>query len=446
MGPVMNAMFHDPHPVRDVRLSETISALVSARHGMIRTLYEIPNPSDSPPIHVGFALMAPPRHFRQGIGNGMLMAETHPATGAAQTRTECLWATIGEAIERYAGSIYFDDELITASARELGSTAVPVEKFVLYGEEQYQDPTCQYARFDPDFKRRWSPGTHFLSGEQKWMPAQMIWLGYTLIDRREHLQQGVSTGLAAGQNTDDAIFGGLREMVERDAFVCHWLLKRPGQRIALSNAQMNRFPDGFKSLLNNEHAEITLRILDNEFSIPVVLAVSREKLTDKVALGAACHPDMALAIYKAVIEVWHTRQWSQSLEHRATEKLTMEAVKSFNDHVLFYRYPENFTYAEFLLGGDSEPVDLGELFHGSSRQGALDIAHTLAAHGFETYWHDITTADIASLGLHVVRVFVPGLQPLYCGPAPTDRKRLAQVAQRWGVSSETLNVFPHPFP
>jgi ribosomal protein S12 methylthiotransferase accessory factor YcaO len=114
--------------------------------------------------------------------------------------------------------------------------------------------------------------------------------------------------------------------------------------------------------------------------------------------------------------------------------------------VLFYRYPENFHYAEFLLGGDPEPIDLGEPVNVDSREGAIVLARRLSEHGYETYWLDITTADIAGLGLRVVKVFVPGLQPLYCGMAPTDRARLDKVAHRMGVSRDTLYTVPHPFP
>jgi ribosomal protein S12 methylthiotransferase accessory factor len=65
---------------------------------------------------------------------------------------------------------------------------------------------------------------------------------------------------------------------------------------------------------------------------------------------------------------------------------------------------------------------------------------------------DLTTPDIAALDLSVVRVVVPGMNPLFMGHKNRARggRRLYEVPQRLGhpglEPGQQDNPYPHPFP
>src|SRR5262249_7739115 len=116
------------HPLCDPRLVETIDKLVNPRHGIVRQIIEMPVFPDTPPLFVANTIMVNPMHFR--TGGDPVREHVTGSSGAGLGRSECVWAAIGEAIERYSGSIYFDEDLLTATADELGGDAVAVDDFV----------------------------------------------------------------------------------------------------------------------------------------------------------------------------------------------------------------------------------------------------------------------------------------------------------------------------
>jgi ribosomal protein S12 methylthiotransferase accessory factor len=435
------------HTLCDPRLVETINKLVNPRHGIVRHIAEMPAFPDTPPLFVANTVMVNPIHFRTGPD----AAREHVtgSSGAGLGRSECLWAAIGEAIERYSGSIYFDDDLLIATADELGTDAVAVDDFVLYGEEQYEAPSFPFARFKPELSRRWARGVRLLTGEPVLVPAQMVWLGYTMQAPHEYLLQSVSSGLGTGNSLENAIFAGLREVIERDAVLSHWLLRVPGRRITLSADQIALFPEGFGSLVDSPHAEVVLRLLENEFSIPVAFAIVQDRISRHIAIGAACHPELVSAICKATVEAWHTRYWALELERSKSGKLAPEDVTTFSAHVRYYRDPDHIENVEFLLNGAAHPVALTERFDGDFAAANRRMAMLLKEAGYDVIVIDVTTADVAEVGLHVARVLVPGLQPLYSGMGArsTDPKRLRKVARHLNRGEPIeINSAPHPFP
>ena len=75
----------------------------------------------------------------------------------------------------------------------------------------------------------------------------------------------------------------------------------------------------------------------------------------------------------------------------------------------------------------------------------------LGAPGLEVIVVDLTTSDVEGLGFKVVKVLIPGMQPIDFGPwQRLGGPRLYEVPARLGYSAasgpQELNLFPHPFP
>jgi ribosomal protein S12 methylthiotransferase accessory factor len=73
------------------------------------------------------------------------------------------------------------------------------------------------------------------------------------------------------------------------------------------------------------------------------------------------------------------------------------------------------------------------------------------ARGFEIYYADVTTPDIAATGMFVVRVIIPGTVPNFAAAFPFQgrrgRLRESAVSLGWRASplpEEEINIFPMP--
>ena len=76
----------------------------------------------------------------------------------------------------------------------------------------------------------------------------------------------------------------------------------------------------------------------------------------------------------------------------------------------------------------------------------------MAKAGYDAFAVDLTTIDVDDLGFKVVRVVIPGFQPLDINHnhRHLGGHRLQQIADRFGRTEcplhEMLNPLPHPFP
>jgi ribosomal protein S12 methylthiotransferase accessory factor len=130
------------------------------------------------------------------------------------------------------------------------------------------------------------------------------------------------------------------------------------------------------------------------------------------------------------------------------------AVKDQRDHLRFYCPQSARVFAEFAWASpEVVPYSaLPDLSRGSAAADVQAIVQNLAAADLEPIAVEMTTPDIAALGLRVVRVVIPGAHPLYMGHVnrALGVRRLYEVPQRLGYPGLTLgnedNPAPHPFP
>src|SRR5256885_16098181 len=91
--------------------------------------------------------------------------------GAGTTRAEAAAAAVGEALERYSASYVSREQLVVASARELGATAVAPERFALFSARQHGASAFPFRRFTPETRGAWGAGTALPGGESPVFPA-----------------------------------------------------------------------------------------------------------------------------------------------------------------------------------------------------------------------------------------------------------------------------------
>jgi thiazole/oxazole-forming peptide maturase SagD family component len=368
------------------------------------------------------------------------------------TFERALQMAVGEAVERYAGALYLDNELRTASAKELGNEAGPVDKMIGFQPETTKIPTCRFSIFDPTHCYQWVKGKNLATGRVCFMPAQTIIFDFPCT-KQERITTTTTNGLAAGRDYSSAALSALLEVVERDAFSAHWLLGLSPLRIA---AQEHELPEDLQPLFRSEAIDLRLFLLRSDIHVPIVLAAAVGRRTGAFSLGASARLDLGTAVRKAALEACHS--WAFICEYRARGLPVplKHDVKDFLEHAAFYSEPDNCHLADFLISQRADSITLEEarsLFPPDNYAGAdgkLDeLTRRLNKMQFDPLVFDRTSTDVQELGFVVVRGVIPGLQPLYAGVEwiPDDLRRLKTFSKALGLAEPTnINREVHPFP
>lgn len=357
---------------------------------------------------------------------------------------------IGEGIERYSSLSYDLDSMIRANSAELGGHAIDLSKIITYSNEQYDSEDFPYHRLSEETKFAWVSGSELLTGKPVLVPASLVYLNYQPSNRAEMILQAVTSGYGAGRTLWQAIFSGICEVIERDAFSCHWMLQKSG--IELTPSSGNRAAP-WAALYDFGTFDTKLYRLDMDHDIPVVAAVVRPQSNIGLCVGASCNPDIQVAAEKALIEAFHTWNWCGTILRREMPTPCADDVAGFEEHVRYYLDAERTHAMEYLSDGRSEQLEGSTCQIGSTLQDedyrgkALDLAQRVMQAGYQSYVIDVTPRELRERDYFCAKVMIPGFQPLNAGHRVRnlDTRRLAELAERTDTTFK-IHHEPHPFP
>jgi ribosomal protein S12 methylthiotransferase accessory factor len=363
-------------------------------------------------------------------------------------------AALGEAVERYSGAHAPIEATTLTTAAELGTRAVPPERFALFHPRQLASPEFPFVEFNPETRLRFVEGFAITDGGRAFVPSQLVFLGGWFGDE-EHIGLPTSNGLACGPTVEEAILAGLFELIERDAVMLAWK-----NRLSLPLLDWTT-DESLGAIDRRVFASTGMRfsVIDGSgfFDVPVAIAVVHGPPGERTALamGAGAGATVAVAWTKALAEAFAVRRWLtlNTLMNEAPRH--PNDVKSFDDHTLFYGERHAARQASFLDASDRRtPTRYVDCVEGTTPRAQIAaLERRLSARGCSAYAIDVTSPDVAELGLHVVRVVAPELCPLDAAHAVRflGGSRLSRAAFDAGLSSRTfdfddLNPLPHPFP
>ena len=194
------------------------STLVNARTGVVRSIEARTIPAHFPAsFALSHAVLSDSRAFSRwpsdASGAGYSFANPDAVLGAA----------IGEAVERYCGNLV-PAGLKRASRRDVqatGAAAIGLEDFCLFSREQYARPGFPVPAPDDDTVIDWVPAQDLGGGTEVLVPASMVWVAHSLlVEPVRH--PVIQAGLATGRTLEEAHWGGLCEVIERDAMTLSW--------------------------------------------------------------------------------------------------------------------------------------------------------------------------------------------------------------------------------
>ncbi|MFF8410780.1 TOMM precursor leader peptide-binding protein [Streptomyces omiyaensis] len=372
-----------------------------------------------------------------------------------------------EGLERYAGTHRRAPRApVVGSWNELRERAVDPAACGFYEERTYrEDPLVD--PFDPDRAIPWEWGWSLRDERPVLVPSRLVY--YSAGVRADNFVFECSNGCAIGGSPEEAVLGGLLELVERDAFLNAWYGAARMPAIDLSTV------GGGAAAAMAERASLQgydVHLLDHRIDLPVpvvtAVAVRRDGGPGLLSFAAAASLDPRAAVEGALSEVLtyiphlsrQTRERRAELEAMADDFFLVRHLK---DHAQLYGLPRMAEHARAFL----EPRAVRSFeetyreWEASGRPRTLDLRDDLRAvtdaltgAGHDVVVVDQTTPEQERMGLRTVSTLVPGLLPIDFGwnrqRAPL-MPRLRTALRRGGHRTTDLpdsgvHRVPHPFP
>lgn len=425
--------------------------LVSRLTGVIRSLDPVPKDAGEP--HLPLVLRAEVANHRFLAGQ---TAAERTASGKGMTLAAAQASAVGEAVERYSAECFDEREFLYAAPAALDAPALDPRELVLFAPAQYD--TVSYAAYDAETEFGWVPARSLVNGGEVLVPAMAVYMGYEPAPE-EWIFTATSNGLAAGATLAEAVLSALLEVFERDSYLIAWLHRLPCERIEPCNhpdPDVNELREAYR----RRGVEIHLFRLPTDHPASVHLALGVE--TDggdgpAVVVGLGADLDAARSARAAVLEVGQgrpsLRRHLRLPETQArVEELIAEPsqVSELEDHALLYASRRSLPAFDFLLQRSPIPGEW-ERRRADAGEDLRRLVEHFRVVGGDVLYCDLTPPDMRALGLHTVRVIVPGFQPIHFGRR--ERRlggtRLFELPVRLGlaverVAPEELNPDPHP--
>ncbi len=373
------------------------------------------------------------------------------AAGVSFNKKRAFLKALGETVERYSLSGNNNKKFINESYERLTSLHKPAINLKEVTPILDKETQCKKAA---KAKIHWIRGKSLMSNKDVLIPAQLIYVPYVYQHSEPALRFPISTGAAAGASLEGALYRGICEVIERDAFMIHYLNKLSSPRVNLSSLK-NAIINNVLRLYRRYNLELYIFDITTDLKVPVFAAITIDKtgIGPAVSVGLKAGFDIETDIIGAIEESLMVRSWARDKFIQGGKKhKDKENIISLEDRESFWFPVSVIKYLDFWLKSkSSKKLDL-------SYKKDLDgnyfkkIIQVLKTENIEAFYTDITDNEIKKYGLLAIKTVIPKLQPLYLDERDSYLKldRLFSAPVRMGFLSipnriNQLNKIPHPF-
>lgn len=356
------------------------------------------------------------------------LGDSDAVGGAGWTAEQAEMAGIGEAIERWQTHRLASDHGIHLAFSawphiepEKGPAISP-ERWVLFHPGQYQ-PGFPFPAMTDDDPLDWVCFRRAITGQPHWVPADLAFM-----DLRPgtvpRFAPAVSTGWSAHCQADLALLRGTQEVIERDAMVGAWwgIYAMREHRPA---AVMATLPPWLPARVERGNLRYRFYHIESPYSahVTMVTMMGDDREGGCFSIGSACRESRAESWQKALLEAIQGRHYVRYWKPRMAETLApggqlggpvdgnRRVPTTFREHALWYSYaPERLddTVLASCPGPDRPGSDASIRESLATLCARLGERHPVL---FRVFTPPAITAE--NLGWVVIRVMIPGLQPLH---------------------------------
>ncbi|MGW2154529.1 TOMM precursor leader peptide-binding protein [Nonomuraea sp. NPDC001699] len=369
-----------------------------------------------------------------------------------------------EALERHATTLPRDRKPVRAAYADIIDHALDPRTLGLYPDAWYDRPGFGFARFDPDQPVRWVWGFSFRERRPVLVPLTFAFYG-AATEAEPGWAYECSNGAALGGCLAEAIFYGLLEVAERDAFLMTWYGRLPVPKVDLDTAADRRIPMLAAKARQDCGYELMAFAMPMEQRVPAFWAMAVDAVGGPgrpyVLCAAGAHPDPEQALHSALLELLPSiAPLGDRYDERAAAALLADGdlVREMEQHRQLSCHPGAYERLEFLPARASgRPLaDLAEPWpsHTDLAEDLAELVGRYLATGLDVVAVDTTFPQLREGGLAAAKVLVPGTLSMTFGhryrrihglPRTLTVPRLLGYRDR-DLLPEELNPYPHPFP
>ena len=381
------------------------------------------------------------------------------ACGVSFDPSVSLMKAAGEAAERF--SLERVSHLNFSNGRFSDeSPSLSPNEFRFFSKEQFTNEDFKCFDWENEARFLWTPGKNLLTGMDVNLPAQLVYLHLNPHHHKSEpaLFPATTTGAACGQTPDESCLSAMLELLERDAFMVHYLSRTNGTRIDLTSSPVLSEVEDY---IRRFRLNLSVYWLGTDFPVCPVLALITDVFQDGspspwLAAGLKCSLDPTRSILGAIEEACQVRIYVRALLEKMFNNggalPSEDATDVISDRALYWNRPERMRDIDFLTTS-TKVMPFGELpsFAGSSAKQTLDrLLNFCSNSGHSVYASDVTAPEVQAHGLTVTRAIMPTLQQFYLAEpfVPLSSSRWQTVPYRLGLchdKAQEPNRIPHFF-
>lgn len=401
----------------DMKKSNIEDFLVNYKYGIIKDMIEVESIEGFPKV---YRIKA----HKQNIKNIINFQENdNDGYGYSFCHNKAIQSALGEAVERYCSS-YIPKKLLIEKYNKLKKDNINV-----INPNMFIHKFKKYKKINLNTKIGWKKAYNVFNNKEVYVPASIIYLP---IPRNNgvfpQLRDQNSTGLATGVNIEHAIMNGIYECIERDSFAIMWYNKLNGDYIAIE--ELDKKNQDIIKKFNDLGLEIILKQINYKTIIPVYLAImlnKKYKKLPKIYICTKSGSEFNKTIYDLLGELIGGYYSLIELKYIYNLKIHKELknVRSLEENALTYGFGNiDLNQLEFLLRKSADNQIERKRRLNDKENTLEEILCEIKNMNINMYFSEITTPDISSIGLKVVRVFSPELCFLESNYKDYNNKRI----------------------
>ncbi len=341
----------------------------------------------------------------------------------------------GEYIERYC----LDNpknKFYSGKYNKLKDSALDPSLFINFRDSDLNFRKQDYIKKIKDSNLKWVEATSLQRGSKVLVPAQLVYVDFDFTNE-PMIRPRVSTGAAANESLEKALYSGIMENIERDSYMISYLSKKQLPKINLEKdfQDINNY---FKRyLLDLQVFETTT---DLEIPSFMCLNLDRTGLGPAVSVGLNASVNPREGILGSIKESQQVRQWIRNLwvQKANPKNYSKEDVKEIEDRGFYWYDLAKINELDYLLNSQLLK-DIKEIKPPTTKE---ELEDKLRKNGIDTYYVDLTHPVFKDAGFFVVRVIQPQLHPLFL-----DESFPCYYSDRLNkeLNGKEVNRFLHPF-
>ncbi|GAB4314469.1 MAG: YcaO-related McrA-glycine thioamidation protein [Methanobacteriaceae archaeon] len=321
--------------------------------------------------------------------------------GKGATKTQAKASAMMEGFERYSAEIQKEDlskKFINGTFNDLENSINP--RSLILPQISFDAEKTELS---------WVKAIDAKTDEEFLVPANAVYHPFNMRDNFS-LFKSNTNGLASGNELEEAIFHGMLEVIERDAWSLFEAKRESKTEIDCSDSKNSIIKD-LLSKFQNKGVNVKLVDLTADIKATTIAAVADDTVLKDPALltlGVGTHLDPEIAAIRALTEVAQSR----ATQIHGTREDTVRAV--------FMRkagYERMKRINKHWFGESEKIVSLDKIRNRSSKSFKTDIENTLkllAKEGFKrVLFVDLSREEI---DIPVVRVIIPKLEVFSVDP------------------------------